>query len=410
MGASQALLDPGHKRGCKPLYGSKDGRIRSAGVFGPGMVAPRVQKPLQGRATPEGTRRYAHAHAAAAGHYRQSRGLTVSSLGHGTYLGDVSPEAGRAYEDAILASLHGGVNVVDTASNYRHMESERDVGRALARFGKRDEVVVVTKGGFIPYDAQDPVGPRDYARRTYYDSGLLRAEDVVGGVHSLAPEFLRHELDRSRANMGLWAVDAYLLHNVETQLTGAVPRATVEQRILTAFEWLEREVDQGHVGVYGLATWDAFRVNADHPAFLSLERMLELATQAREKVGSGKHHFGAVELPVNVAMPEAIEPRQTRLGAPIPFLEAAAEEGLMVLASATLLQTRLFGRLPPYVAQALGTATDVQTAIEFTRGAPGVTTALVGMSKAEHARSNAALAVGHSPNPKGVATLLNLSV
>jgi aryl-alcohol dehydrogenase-like predicted oxidoreductase len=45
----------------------------------------------------------------------------------------------------IDAALDGGINFIDTANVYNRGESERIVGRALQRNGRRDEVVLATK-------------------------------------------------------------------------------------------------------------------------------------------------------------------------------------------------------------------------------------------------------------------------
>src|ERR1051325_7721924 len=60
-------------------------------------------------------------------------GRFVSSIGIGTYLGECSGEDDAAYTDAIAAALDAGVNVVDTAINYRCQRSERAVGLAVRR-------------------------------------------------------------------------------------------------------------------------------------------------------------------------------------------------------------------------------------------------------------------------------------
>lgn len=361
---------------------------------------------LGGRAAPEGTAAFAKAHPSADGFFRVHRNLTLSSLGLGSYLGDVGPEANRQYEEAAHVAMASGVNVLDTAINYRHQQSERDLGRAVRRWGRRSEIVVATKGGFLPFDAAASVSPQEYVRREFLASGLLRPDEVVGGVHSMAPAYLEDQLGRSLKNLGLDAVDIYFVHNPEAQLAAGVDRAEFEARLARAFEFLEVACDEGRIGVYGLATWDAFRVGPDHPNHIGLERVLELAQAARDNVGGGYHHFGAVELPVNIGMPEAAaEPTQTWQGEVVPALEAAREAGLLVLASATLLQTRLLGRLPPFVRQALQAETDVAAAIEFTRSCPGVTTALVGMGQPDHARANASLMLGKAPTT-GVAGLV----
>ncbi|HET9792998.1 MAG TPA: aldo/keto reductase, partial [Thermoanaerobaculia bacterium] len=114
---------------------------------------------IDGRATPEGTARFAGRFRAAPSHFRQAQdGLTLSSIGLGTYLGEENDETDRGFEESIGIALGLGVNVLDTAVNYRGQRSERAVGRAVAGAiargaGARDEIFVATKGGFLPYDS-----------------------------------------------------------------------------------------------------------------------------------------------------------------------------------------------------------------------------------------------------------------
>ena len=55
-----------------------------------------------------------------------------------------------------------------------------------------------------------------------------------GGMHSMQPDFLADQIDRSRANLGLETIDIFYLHNPETQL-GFVNREEFERRIRLAF-------------------------------------------------------------------------------------------------------------------------------------------------------------------------------
>lgn len=58
--------------------------------------------------------------------------LRLSSLGYGTYVGDPDDHTDWMMYDAIkTAVLSGGLNVIDTAPNYRYMKSEKTVGRIL---------------------------------------------------------------------------------------------------------------------------------------------------------------------------------------------------------------------------------------------------------------------------------------
>jgi aryl-alcohol dehydrogenase-like predicted oxidoreductase len=44
--------------------------------------------------------------------------------------------------------------------------------------------------------------------------------------------------------------------------------------------------------------------------------------------------------------------------------------------------------LPQFIGEALGLHSDSERAIQFVRSTPGISTALVGMSRAEHVRAN----------------------
>src|SRR5947209_5884596 len=69
----------------------------------------------------------------ATGHFREWRGLSISSLGIGTYLGPDDDTTDTLYEAAVERAIVSGINVVDSAINYRGQRSERAVGRALGR-------------------------------------------------------------------------------------------------------------------------------------------------------------------------------------------------------------------------------------------------------------------------------------
>jgi len=69
------------------------------------------------------------------------------------------------------------------------------------------------------------------------------------------------------------------------------------------------------------------------------------------------------------------------------------------VSSAALLQGRLAQSLPAYIGAALGLKSNSEQALQFARSVPGVTTALVGMSRVEHVRANLAL-IGIEPAPR----------
>jgi aryl-alcohol dehydrogenase-like predicted oxidoreductase len=332
---------------------------------------------LAGCATREGTRRFADRlpQKAYPAFYRDGQDLLISSVGIGTYLGAMDDATDAAYAEAVREALQRGVNVIDTALNYRHQRSERAVAAGIRAFiqrddGRRDEMLVCTKGGYLVPGA--------------VTESALQANEVVGGMHSMAPAFLADQIDRSLRNLGLETIDVYYLHNPETQLE-FVDLPEFMKRIRSAFDRLERAVADGLIRYYGTATWDGYRRGVGRGA-LSLPA---LAEAAREIAGD-QHHFRFIQLPFNLAMPEALT-RSVEGGATV--LEAAAQLGITVIASASLMQARLARNLPGEIGRLLpGLVTDAQRAIQFTRSTPGIASALVGMSKRAHVEENLAVA------------------
>ena len=352
--------------------------------------------PLPGFATPEGTEAYRRRVTALAvpEHFRPLEDCWLSSVGIGTYLGDEDVDTDRLYHEAVSRAVELGANVIDTAINYRHQRSERAIGAALAALIgvgrlRREEVVIATKGGFIPFDGAPPANPRAYFADTYLHPGIVRPEDVVLGCHCMTPRYLADQLDRSRRNLGLDALDIYYIHNPETQLE-EVERALFLRRIREAFAELEGAVAHGKIRCYGTATWNGYRQPPDAADYLSLS---ELVAVARDVAGE-RHHFRVIQLPLNLAMTEAFTRANQRVdGDTVSTLEACRRLGVYAVASASVYQGQLARGLPEVIGQYLpGLASDAQRAIQFARSTPGLGSALVGMKRVAHVEENLGVA------------------
>jgi aryl-alcohol dehydrogenase-like predicted oxidoreductase len=253
---------------------------------------------------------------------------------------------------------------------------------------RRDELVICTKGGYVALDGTPPASREHYEAwldETLVAPGIVRRDDLVRAGHSIAPAFLDHQLAQSRANLRLQAIDLYYLHNPEEQLLG-VDRATFRARLRAAFTLLEERAERGEIGGYGCATWLGLRVGPEHRQHVTLA---ELVTVAREIAGA-THHFRAVQLPVNLAMPEAARTPTQPLGRKlVPLLEAAEALGVAVVASAPLMQGRLASGLPDEVRTLFPECTtDAQRALRFASSLPGIATVLAGMRRPAHLAEN----------------------
>ncbi|HXH83284.1 MAG TPA: aldo/keto reductase [Candidatus Tectomicrobia bacterium] len=363
---------------------------------------------IPGHATADGTARYAarFADRLPAGHFRRLDTLQVSSLGIGTYLGREDDATDAQYRRAVAHAVERGVNVIDTAVNYRHQRSERAVGAALADaiargVVRRDEVVVATKGGYLAFDGAVPPDPRAYFAETYVRPGIVRPGDAVGW-HCMTPRYLADQIERSRANLGLETIDIYYLHNPESQLE-EIDAPTLLRRVREAFAALEAAVAAGKIRMYGTATWNGYRAGPEERGYLSLADVVE---QARAAAGEA-HHFRVVQLPFNLAMTEALTRANQRLPDGVfSALDAARRLGLYTMASVPVFQGRLTRDLPSALAELVpGLGTDAQRALQFVRSTPGIGTALVGMKSLPHVEENVGVAAAPPLAPEQVARL-----
>lgn len=355
-----------------------------------------------GCATAPGTLRYAARFQgrAAAGHFRDVQaGMVLSSVGIGTYLGEPDEATDKGYTSAIVAGVEGGLNVIDSAINYRLQRSERSVGAALrelaAKGFPRDEIVLCTKAGFLTPDGEMPDDANEYFAREYIEPGIFRPDDIAAGCHCMTPRYLADQLERSRRNLGVECIDVFYLHNPETQLS-EVPRDEFRRRVAEAFNFFESAVAARKISAYGLATWNAFREDSKSPGHLSLAWIEEIAREA----GGAEHHFRFVQLPLNLAMPEAlVRANQVVEGKTMAMVQAARALKITLITSAALLQGQLTRNLPKYIGEALGLKKDSVSALQFARSVPGVTTTLAGMSSVEHVRANLEV-IGMEPAPR----------
>jgi aryl-alcohol dehydrogenase-like predicted oxidoreductase len=363
---------------------------------------------IGGRATPEGTRRFADRFASLPGHFRRPDRLWLSSLGLGTKPGAPGGVDDLCYRSVALRALEQGVNVFDTSLSYRQQTSERALGRALSRafkekVARRDEVFVISKCGYLAPDAESVMDGRRYLVRTYLDTGLVSLDEVVNGVHVLSPRFISDQIERSRRNLGLETIDLYLLEDPELQLAARGPTG-FREALGEWFESLEEAVARGAIASYGLSTWHGLLVPYGDRGHVSMFELLERAMD----VGGADHHLRGIALPYSVAFGEARglasqfgpDARATNV------FDTLRDTGTAVFTAGPLVQGRAARGLPLFFRQAFpGLATDAQRCLQFARSTPGVTTALVAMRSPEHVDENLAVASHELAKPEVIAAL-----
>jgi len=298
---------------------------------------------LTGHATPDATAAHAARHRPAlepaAFAPLGATGLVVSRLGFGGYRVD---DATTEHAAALGRALDGGVNLIDTSTNYTDGGSERLIGRVLAERARRgrlarEALVVVSKVGYVQGANLALAREREAAGRPFPE--MVRYAEGIW--HCIHPDFLADQLPRSLGRLGLATLDVCLLHNPEYFLSDAAHRAgprrtplaavreEFDRRLVAAFRFLEGQVAAGTLRWYGVSS-NTVAAAPDDPEATSLPRML---AAAREAGGEG-HHFGVLQLPLNLVesagvLEPACEPPET-------VLECAARAGIGVLVNRPL--------------------------------------------------------------------------
>ncbi|MCI4331811.1 MAG: aldo/keto reductase [Thermoplasmata archaeon] len=354
---------------------------------------------LEGYATPEGTGRFRHRattkHRLPDGHFRVTAGgLSLSTIGLGTYIGAPDGPTDQSVEQAVTLCLHSGrINLIDTAINYRYQRAERSIGRGVARSVstgtvQRDELFLATKNGYLAPDSQAKVPVDRWIEEELVKPGILRPADIVDGSHSMGRDFLVDQLERSRQNLGVSTIDLLYLHNAADAQLPLVGAEEFGRRLAEAFRVYEEARAAGKIVAYGLATWDCLRSRRGSPGHLSLEETLAVARE----VGGPDHGFRFVQFPFNLVMPEAAEVKNQQVGKEkMTLFEAARRLGVGCFTSVPLFQGQLAREGP-----SLDELSAAQTAIQFARSAPGALSTLIGQKRPEHLAENLRVA-DHAP-------------
>lgn len=327
------------------------------------------------------------------------QGLSISSIGIGTYVGPANAATDELVHSAIVSAVKSGsVNHIDTAVNYRYQRAERCVARALrtlqAEGYNRDEFLIASKVGFAAEDAdkEEDIGS---IQQRYIKDLSLSSEDFVNG-HSLHPAFLKDQLERSLGNLGLECVDVLYLQNPAEAQLPVLGKPKFMERLAKAFEFCQSAMVANKVKGFGIASWKCFRTPSSDISFhLSLEEVKALA----DKVAGVDNGFNYVQLPINLAMPEAwVCKWQALESSQEIFLNVAKKLKLNVMVSSPLLQGKTIDvNLSKTM---MGVEPQGAKHLQFLRSIPSsaIKSVVVGMKKPEHVLMNTQVAYAEPLN------------
>ena len=153
--------------------------------------------------------------------------LCLGTMGFGGAGGPTHPWA-LSEEDSepfFRLAVEKGVNFFDTADHYNHGASERVVGKWLAKYARRDEIVVATKVGLSMGEGPNSAG--------------LSRKRIVEGV------------DASLQRLGMDYVDLFYIHRLDD---------TPFEVIVEAFEDCVRAGKVLHPAASSMAAWQFAKI------------------------------------------------------------------------------------------------------------------------------------------------------
>lgn len=351
---------------------------------------------LMSSATYEKTLEYAKGFSQYKNFYIPHRNLLFSKLGIGTFTPEPYKEENYlfSFQEPLARAIASGINVIDTASNYRYSQSEKEIAKvlkSLANTVDRKSLIIASKGGFIPLEFPFPSNPYAWIDEHIISSGLAAKEDIELDQHCMTPDFLEWSCRRSLANLGLDTLDIYYLHNPEMHLI-RLGQDAFYKKIYNIFERFETLADEGFFANYGVAVWNAFITETmEH---ISLEKLVSIA----KEVGGENHRFGYIQTPFNLAKTNIYtQETQSVGGNKCTLLQAAHRLGIGVITSSSLLQMHLFKKsFTPEVGVVLDESmtldSDIQLALQFVRSTPGIITSLFRTRWEDHVEQNCKIA------------------
>ena len=153
---------------------------------------------ISGFATPEGTKNFTVKHdSIPEKNFNVFQNLSLSNVGIGTYLGNPDSNTDNMVKNAVKKSVLAGVNVIDTAINYRAQKAERSVGQAISELINedkisRDEIFISTKNGYVTNDGDIKEDLMQYVMRELGKPGIVKEGDISSGYHCMTAVSYTH--------------------------------------------------------------------------------------------------------------------------------------------------------------------------------------------------------------------------
>ncbi|RXJ87866.1 aldo/keto reductase [Arcobacter sp. CECT 8985] len=347
-------------------------------------------------ATPQSTYNFAKKFSSYKDFYVKHNDLVFSRLGLGTFNKEPYKEENYVfhYIEGVKEAIKNGINLIDTASNYRYGQSEKEIAIALKELFNenkvtREELIICSKAGFIQLDYPFPKNPYMWIEENIINTNLARKEDIELDQHCMTPDFIEWSCKKSLKNLQIDSIDIFFLHNPEMQLMSLGYKNLLKQ-VEKVFKRFEKMADCGLIKYYGVAVWNAFINSEDSKEHINLEDLVNIAI----KVGGENHRFKYIQTPFNLAKTSIYTLQSQKVkNEKCTLLQAAHRLNIGLISSSSLLQMNLFKRsfkaeMGYLLDSQMILENDIQLALQFVRSTPGIISSLFASKVPVHIKKN----------------------
>ena len=305
--------------------------------------------------------------------------LNYSKIGIGTYLGESNQSVDDKIYNVLTRALDSGINLIDTAPNYRCERSEKVIGKILEEYN-REKITISTKVGFLPFNNTPPKNYNEYFQSKFIDSGIVPRDGVYGDWQSFHPDYIDWQLNESLKRLNTDYIDIYYLHNPD-ELLEFIEEDKFYSIIYDAFQFLDKMLILGKIKYIGISTWTGFLTGNN---YLDLNKIIEIS-----KSTLNSDSFKFIQVPYNLAMTDYLTKKTQRNmenNKKCSLMNLAESKSIDVITSAPLYHGKLIKiKLPKTLKNMLGsTATNAELSLNFSMSNPGSNSILVGVTGLSH--------------------------
>ena len=304
--------------------------------------------------------------------------LKYSNLGIGTYLGDINEKIDKKIYKVLISSIENGINLIDTAPNYRCERSEKIVGR-LVKNVKRDKLVICTKVGFLPYSDVIPTNEKLFFTNKFIKSKIINPKDIYGDWQSFHPNYIEWQINESLKRLNTDYIDIYYLHNPE-EILSYVNKDVFYDIISKAFHFLDKMINDGKVRFIGISSWNGFLDTNK----IDLNQIMSIAKSSLKT-----EKFKFLQVPYNLAMADHLT-QKTQINplknSKCSLMYLAAFYKIDVITNAPLAHGRLLDIEYPRELKEIvgGLKSNVELALKFSISNPTSNASLIGVTNQKH--------------------------